>query len=66
MGNKSSKNLYIDINEFIQNKDDKMYIFLLKVKYKLILYLNNNNNILVNNNNNNNILVNNLSDFFGI
>lgn len=59
MGNINSKNLYIDINELIQNKDDDIYILLLKVKYKLILYLNKKNN-------DNNLLINNLSDFFGI
>ena len=62
MGNYISKELYYNnINEIIQNQHDKMYVFLLKVRYKLIQYIENDNK-----KKNKSILINNLSDFFGI
>lgn len=62
MGNNISKELYYkNINEIIQNQHDKIYIFLLKVRFKLIEYIENDIK-----KNNKSILINNLSDFFGI
>jgi hypothetical protein len=62
MGNIITKELYYNnINEIVQHQNDKIYIFLLKVRYKLIEYINNNNRKT-----DKNILINNLSDFFDI